>query len=246
MPEAVITGQSLRRAVCTLVRYPVTEEIGATLPAAPRADLPTNVPGRAPRATAGRGADIALIATFAALLAALTLAPAVMLSGFAVPITLQTLAVALCGAVLGARRGALAVLLYLLIGFAGLPVFAQYTGGLGVLASPSAGYLLAFPLAAFVIGWAVERLPRRTARPGTVTMLVATVVGIIGVVHPPGIAVLAWRAGLTFGEAAVVDAAFIPGDLIKCVAAVIVAASVHRAFPDLLPRVRPRSKLPQT
>src|SRR5690625_1601249 len=102
---------------------------------------------------------LALISTFAALIAVLALTPAVTVAGMAVPITLQTLGVMLAGAVLGARRGALATVLYILVGLAGVPIFAQFTGGLSVLAAPSAGYLLTFPLAAFLIGPIASRFP---------------------------------------------------------------------------------------
>jgi biotin transport system substrate-specific component len=69
-----------------------------------------------------------------------------------VPITGQTFAVLLSGAVLGPRRAFLAQALYLLEGAAGLPVFAGASGGAHVLAGPTAGYLLAFPFAAVVTG----------------------------------------------------------------------------------------------
>src|SRR5690606_3227678 len=107
------------------------------------------------------GTDIALIAAFAALVAACALLPAINVAG-PVPITLQTFAVLLSGAVLGARRGFLAVLLYVVAGAAGLPIFSGGASGLAVLTGPTAGYLLGFPLAAGLCGLIVERLPRRS------------------------------------------------------------------------------------
>lgn len=74
-----------------------------------------------------------------------------------VPLTLQTFAVILVGASLGSRRGAAALVAYLLEGAAGLPVFAMPVAGLGYFAGPTAGYLFAFPLAAFVVGYLSER-----------------------------------------------------------------------------------------
>jgi biotin transport system substrate-specific component len=74
-----------------------------------------------------------------------------------VPITLQPFAVFLFGAALGSRRGALAMLLYLLQGVAGLPVFAGGAAGPAHLAGPTGGYLLGFVPSAFVIGWFAER-----------------------------------------------------------------------------------------
>jgi biotin transport system substrate-specific component len=77
-----------------------------------------------------------------------------------VPITLQTLAVLLSGAFLGARKGAYSQLLYLLLGIIGLPVFAQIPDGavgFARLFGPTGGYLLAFPIAAFVTGYIIEK-----------------------------------------------------------------------------------------
>jgi len=74
-----------------------------------------------------------------------------------VPLTMQPLAVLLVGVVLGATRGSAAAALYLLEGAAGLPVFAQGHGGAFWLVGPTAGYLLSYPLAAFVAGWFSQR-----------------------------------------------------------------------------------------
>ena len=74
-----------------------------------------------------------------------------------VPTTLQPFAVLLVGALLGSRRGALALVAYLLEGAAGLPVFAGPAAGLAYVAGPTGGYLLAFPLAAFVVGSLAQR-----------------------------------------------------------------------------------------
>ena len=74
-----------------------------------------------------------------------------------VPVTLQPLAVFLFGAALGSRRAALAMLLYLAEGAAGLPFFAGGGAGLGHLVGPTGGYLIGFVPAAFLIGWSAER-----------------------------------------------------------------------------------------
>jgi biotin transport system substrate-specific component len=74
-----------------------------------------------------------------------------------VPITGQTLAVVLVGAVLGARRGALSLLVYALAGLAGAPFFAGWTGGLHALALPSFGYVIGFIPSAALIGWLARR-----------------------------------------------------------------------------------------
>lgn len=180
--------------------------------------------------------DVALIAVFAGLLAAFTLAPAVPVGPLGVPITLQTLAVALCGLILGAWRGALAVLLYLAVGLAGLPVFAQGNAGLGVLARPSIGYLLAFPVAALVIGLLARVIVRRVtpAAGRTAAFTGAVLVATVAVIYPLGIAGLHLVGGLDWDKAFAANLVYLPGDIVKCVVAAVVAVAVHKAFPDLM------------
>ena len=74
-----------------------------------------------------------------------------------IPITGQTIGVILVGGLLGARRGAMAVLTYLMEGAIGLPVFAQMKAGAHVLVGPTAGYLWGFVFAAFLIGYLAEK-----------------------------------------------------------------------------------------
>ncbi len=200
---------------------------GAALPAAVRAAVP------APVVRTSAATDLALVATFAALVAVCAVLPAIPTGG-AVPITLQTFGVVLTGLVLGPRRGALALLLYVAVGLAGLPVFSGATGGLGVLGGPSAGYLLAFPLAAAVAG-ALGLLARRTrARWRVPALFGAAAAATLLTVHPLGIAVMGWRLGLSPSEAVAAGAVFLPGDVLKNVLAAVVAAAALRAFPDLL------------
>jgi biotin transport system substrate-specific component len=184
-------------------------------------------------ARASVATDVALIATFAAFVAVCAVLPAIP-TGALVPITLQTFGVALTGLVLGPRRGALALLLYVAVGLAGVPVLSGATGGLGVLASPSAGYLLAFPAAAAIaggFGLLARRAPGRWRVPA---LFGAATAGSLLVIHPLGIAVMGWRLGLSASEAVAAGAVFLPGDLIKNALAAVVAAAALRAFPDLL------------
>lgn len=87
-----------------------------------------------------------------------------------VPVTLQTFAVCLAAAMLGWRRGFLAVLVYLLLGAVGVPVFAGMSGGLGILMGPTGGYLIGFLPAAIIIGLVAEKTARR-ALPLTLAMV---------------------------------------------------------------------------
>lgn len=192
---------------------------------------------KANRATTRRGwtaGDLSLIAVFAALTAVFSILPGIPL-GAGVPITLQTLAVILTGILLGPGRGGAAVGLFLLAGLAGLPVFSGFRGGLGVLAGPSAGYLLSFPVAAFVAGLLAGVVLRRARRARFVFLFAAGLVTSFLVVHPAGIAGLMINADLPFPAALAADMAFWPGDVVKNLLAGAVAVSVFKAFPRLVP-----------
>ena len=185
--------------------------------------------------------DLALIATFAGVVAALGLVPAFTPPGFAVPITAQSLGVMLAGAVLGARRGFLSLLLLLVLVAVGLPLLAGGRGGLGVFATPSAGFLIGWPIAAFVVGWLTERGgPTYKLAWG----VVANFVGGIVVLYALGIAGIALVAGISVQAAAVSTWIFIPGDLVKVVVAALVARGVHAAYPGLLGRAQRRESEP--
>lgn len=97
-----------------------------------------------------RTKDLTLIAVFAALIAvcAWITVPAT------VPFTMQTFGVFLAAGLLGGKRGALAVAVYILLGAAGLPVFAGFRAGIGVLFSSTGGYIIGF-LAAALTMWAI-------------------------------------------------------------------------------------------
>lgn len=175
--------------------------------------------------------DLALMATFAGIIAVLGLLPAFYPFGAAVPITAQTLGVMLAGAVLGGRRGALSVVLFLALVAVGLPLLAGGRGGLAVFFGPSVGYLLGFPVAALVIGWITHRGgPSYKLHWG----VVANLVGGVVVLYAFGIAGTAIVADISLNAAAVGALVFVPGDLVKAVLAAVVARGVHRAYPGLI------------
>ncbi|MCW2809910.1 MAG: BioY family protein [Friedmanniella sp.] len=175
--------------------------------------------------------DLALIAVFAGVVAALGLVPALAVPGFGVPITAQTLGVMLAGAVLGARRGFLSLLLFVGLVALGLPLLAGGRGGLGVFAGPSVGFLVGFPFAAFVTGWLSER---RTGRYRLGWGIAAALVGGVVVEYVFGIAGIALVAHTSLLAALSSTAVFIPGDVVKAVLAALVARGVHAAYPGLL------------
>jgi biotin transport system substrate-specific component len=108
-----------------------------------------------------------------------------------VPITGQTLAVLLVGSALGARRGALSMLVYALLGVVGLPVFADGSAGVGVLVGPSGGYIVGFVAAAALVGWVAERFGDRPLRNALLSFALGTVVTFVA-----GMAWLAVALGL--------------------------------------------------
>ncbi|WP_285243078.1 biotin transporter BioY [Pseudarthrobacter sp. fls2-241-R2A-127] len=191
------------------------------------------------------GTDLGLIAVFAALVAGAALVPGLALNGFGVPITFQTLAVMLTGLVLGPARGLAAVGLYTLVGLAGLPIFSQGRSGLGILAGPSAGYIIAFPIAAGVVGWLATVIIKRTSKARALWFFLAATATSVVVVHSLGILGIALNSKATLEQAFVGDLVFYPGDLIKNVLAAAIAVALHRAFPDVLVRrVRRQAAIP--
>jgi biotin transport system substrate-specific component len=134
---------------------------------------------------------------------------AIPLPGTVVPITGQTFAVLLTGALLGSRLGALAMFAYLIEGASGVPFFAAGGSGIGWLFGPTGGYLLSYPLAAFVVGLLSERGWDRRVLTAAAAMAIGSVVILLG----GG----AWLARF-MGPAAAFNAGVAPfliGDVVK-------------------------------
>lgn len=116
------------------------------------------------------------------------------------------------------------MLLFLVLIALNIPQAAGRSG-LGIFFSPSGGFLLSFPLAAFTIGWLVERFWQRL---NLANLLLANLIGGVGVVYAIGIP---WLAALAGVETAVASIAFLPGDAIKAVVAALVAVTVKKSYP---------------
>jgi biotin transport system substrate-specific component len=128
-----------------------------------------------------------------------------------VPMTLQTLVVLMIGAAYGWRLGTATLVLYLLVGACGLPVFAGPTGGLKVLFGATAGFLFGFVVAAFLTGWLAERGWDRSVG----WLFVAMGVGHF-IILAMGWAWLAFGVGLGIGKALIVGVTpFLVGALLK-------------------------------
>ncbi|QPA30524.1 biotin transporter BioY [Thermaerobacillus caldiproteolyticus] len=124
-----------------------------------------------------RALDFTLVGMFAALMAIganiTSWAPFLVIGG--VPITLQTFFCVLAGAILGRRLGALAMIIYMLIGLFGAPVFARFSGGFGTIVSPTFGFILSFILSAYVTGLITEK----SNHPSMVRFIVAALAGMV-------------------------------------------------------------------
>ncbi len=132
-----------------------------------------------------------------------------------VPFTLQVLAVILSGLLLGPRHGALAQVVYVLVGAVGVPVFAQFSGGLGVVLGPTGGYILSYPLAAAIAGLAAHAAADATRRRALWASFVWGCAGL-AIIYALG---ATWLAVITRlpSAAALVQGVlpFVPFDLIK-------------------------------
>ncbi|EFQ82054.1 BioY family protein [Aeromicrobium marinum DSM 15272] len=194
--------------------------------------MTTPGPTAAPTRRRSPSTDLALVTTFAAVIGVCAVLPAI--NGVAnVPFTLQMFGVFLAGAVLGAKRGFVAVALYLAVATAGVPIFAQGQAGPGVWGGATGGYLLAFPIAAFLVGVVASAMVRRGPTPFTVAVSVAAAVATVAVVGTLGTLGMARALDVPLGVAWGYATPFFLADIAKGVIAAIVAAAVHRAFPRL-------------
>jgi len=163
---------------------------------------------------------------FAALFAALTAAvsPFKIPLGFTpVPITLQTLVVLMSGAMLGPYYGALAMILYVVVGVLGLPVFAGGGSGIGALLGPTGGYLFSYFIAAFAVGKVLQLRKKPKYLDYVIAMILGTVIIYAfgagwALVVVPGLTVIAVLTGWVLP--------FIIGDTIKLLAAAYISKNI--------------------
>lgn len=186
---------------------------------------------------------LTLIALFAALTTVLFVLPSTMLS-VGVPISATSLGIMLCGTVLGSRAGGLAALLFVVLVALGVPSMFGAVSGLGLFAGPRAGFLLGFPVAAFVIGLIVEKW----RAPIFLTAFAASALGGIVMLYAIGIPVMGVMLGAEKAAGLVKDvplyttlplplalsALYVPGDLIKCVICALLTQTIARMRPNAL------------
>lgn len=176
--------------------------------------------------------NVAMI-TRVALMAAVTAVAAqiaIPLPFSGVPFTMQVLAVVLSGLLLGPRYGALAMGIYLLVGAVGVPVFAQFQGGLGTILGPTGGYLVSYPIAAALAGLAAPAAANAVRRRALSLSFAAGTAGLV-VIYALGMTWLMIVAQLPLAVALAQGVLpFVVFDLIKVGLAALVAVAAAPAI----------------
>ena len=170
--------------------------------------------------------DICYAGLFAAVIAVMAQISIPMPLG--VPMTMQTFAITLAAVVLGAKLSALSSLIYLILGAVGILVLANFSGGFDKFVGPTGGFLISFPLMAFIIGWGAEH--RKDFKGAYVlALIVGTLVNyVVGVALFCVVTNGSVAAGIT---ACVLP--FIPTAIIKAVLASIIGFGVKNRIPGL-------------
>ncbi len=159
----------------------------------------------------------------ASLMAALTaVASAIQVPIGPVPLVLTNLLVLLCGLLLGARWGSISMLVYLLVGVLGFPVFAGASGGIAHLIGPTGGYLVGFAVAAWATGRVSEINPSHLG-----VELLAVLAGSVAI-YAVGLPWLKWTTRMSWTQAMLVGCwPFLPGDGGKAIIAIAMARSLR-------------------
>ena len=173
----------------------------------------------------GRRATFYPLVMTAAVAAVLCVVSPFALSIGPIPITLCTLVIYLSLYALNWKRGAAAVLVYVLLGAAGMPVFSGFAGGLGKVAGPTGGYIVGFVLLALVSGWLMKVLPQNW-----LGQLAAMLVGT-ALLYTVGTIWYCIQAGSTWQAAlGLCVIPFLPGDGLKILAALKAGPAVRKAL----------------
>ncbi|SFG60649.1 biotin transporter BioY [Sporolactobacillus nakayamae] len=169
--------------------------------------------------------SITLVSLFVAVMIAFGALPTVVIPFIPVPFTFQMLGVMLVGSILGARKGLVAMLVFTALAAAGVPVLSGYRGGLGVLLGPTGGYVLAWPLAAFVIGLIADYI--KTKKWTVVWYYVAILAGIL-VIYLIGVPWFAFYNHLPLLSVAEGNLPLFLLDLVKAGVAAVVASQLKQ------------------
>lgn len=140
-----------------------------------------------------------------------------------VPLSLGTLAIYFVISVLGMKRGVISVLLYLLLGFVGIPVFSNFTGGIGKVLGPTGGYLMGYLFLALICGFFIDRWPGSFFLRFTGMILGTAVCYLFGTLW------LSYQASMSFTQALFSSVVpFLPGDFVKLLIGLLVGQQLRK------------------
>ncbi len=163
-----------------------------------------------------------LIAIFAALTAVCSMI-SIPLPFTPVPINLATLSIFLAGGLLGEKDGAISQIIYVLLGAIGLPVFHSFTGGIGIIAGPTGGYIIGYILAAWIVGFVLKKTGRKLHWNG-----IAMVLGLLGCYFLGTLWFMHLTATGLSSALMLCVVPFLLGDAIKIVIGAILVNRLHR------------------
>jgi len=140
-----------------------------------------------------------------------------------VPVSGQTLGVMLSGVFLGARKGTISIIIYIILGSIGLPIFAGGSSGIGVLFGPTGGYLWGFMIAAYIIGKLFE-----TNNMGIVWKFISLFIGGIFIIYFFGMIQLIIVTKMSLVKALTAGVLpFIPGGIFKIIVALLISQRMN-------------------
>lgn len=160
-----------------------------------------------------------IAALFAAII---SVAAQIMINIPPVPFTLMTIAVMLTATILGSKYGTLAVVVYVSMGFVGIPVYAGMKGGFGYVLGPTGGYLIAIIPAALFVGWYLENFGHTNVQAIIANMIAVFIILILGTIWLKLVADLSWDGAFKGGMLP-----FILPDLAKAVVAAIIGVLIR-------------------
>lgn len=172
--------------------------------------------------------EIVFAALFAAFMAVLGMIPPIPLGFIPVPVTAQTLGVMLAGCFLGKRTAAVSLILFIILVALGLPILSGGRGGMAVLIGPSSGYIFSWPIAAFLIGYTVEKIWPKLRLWKLVTINILFGVLLVSLIGAP---VMALVTHTSIWAALISSAVYLPGDIMKAIIAAAVAFQLKTISP---------------
>ena len=146
-----------------------------------------------------------------------------------IPISMSLLAIFMAGLILGMKYGTLSVIVYILLGITGIPVFAGAKGGFAVILGPTGGFLIGYILCTFIVGFVAERFNNKK-----IYIVIGMVISVV-VCYIPGVLWYCFITGNTFEmslKLCVIP--FIPGDVIKIIISLILYSKISKRLNSII------------